>query len=254
MKLFVFIIDFDVQQISNCKALPHVIYGRVWRWPDLQSHHELKAVKSCEFPFSAKKTDICINPYHYERVANNSMLPPILVPRHSESAPGYSLLPSATQPPNSQQTPYNMNYANNGFGPNTGFSTSSQCSSGPNSPLSSISNSSAGYQAANYNQYGMMDAAPSPPHFQENSMPEQGNCMQQLQQPEMEPVHYVEPEYWANVAYYELNHRVGEQFRCNSNSYSLTVDGFTHPSCNTFNRFCLGRLSNVNRNSTVSIH
>uniref|UniRef100_A0A183BZ20 MH1 domain-containing protein n=1 Tax=Globodera pallida TaxID=36090 RepID=A0A183BZ20_GLOPA len=27
-------------QISHKKALPHVIYCRVYRWPDLQSHHE----------------------------------------------------------------------------------------------------------------------------------------------------------------------------------------------------------------------
>lgn len=69
--------------------MPHVIYCRVWRWPDLQSHHELKAVKSCEFPFSAKKADVCINPYHYDRVENQRVLPPILVPRQSEFAPGY---------------------------------------------------------------------------------------------------------------------------------------------------------------------
>jgi hypothetical protein len=31
-------------QISHRKALPHVIYCRVYRWPDLQSHHELKPV------------------------------------------------------------------------------------------------------------------------------------------------------------------------------------------------------------------
>ena len=34
-------------QISHRKALPHVIYCRVYRWPDLQSHHELKAVQVC---------------------------------------------------------------------------------------------------------------------------------------------------------------------------------------------------------------
>lgn len=231
-------------QVSNCKALPHVIYGRVWRWPDLQSHHELKAVKRCKYPFSARKPEICINPYHYERVENNSMLPPILVPRQNEFAPGYSLLP-AQQMPEPHQTQYNMNYANNGFGPINGFSTSS-CSSGQNSPMSSVSqHSPAVYQQQSF-QYSTMNATPSPPFCQQNHTFQQN-------QPEVEQVHYIEPEYWANVAYYELNHRVGEQFRCNTNSYSLTIDGFTHPSCNTSNRFCLGQLSNVNRNSTVSV-
>lgn len=55
-------------QVSHRKGLPHVIYCRVWRWPDLQSHHELKALECCEFPFGSKQKDVCINPYHYKRV------------------------------------------------------------------------------------------------------------------------------------------------------------------------------------------
>lgn len=55
-------------QVSHRKGLPHVIYCRLWRWPDLQSHHELKALECCEFPFGSKQKDICVNPYHYRRV------------------------------------------------------------------------------------------------------------------------------------------------------------------------------------------
>ena len=55
-------------QVSHRKGLPHVIYCRVWRWPDLQSHHELKPLDVCEYPFSAKQKEVCINPYHYKRV------------------------------------------------------------------------------------------------------------------------------------------------------------------------------------------
>ena len=55
-------------QVSHRKGLPHVIYCRVWRWPDLQSHHELKPLEICEYPFSAKQKEVCINPYHYKRV------------------------------------------------------------------------------------------------------------------------------------------------------------------------------------------
>ena len=47
-----------VHQVSHRKGLPHVIYCRVWRWPDLQSHHELKALDCCEFPFTAKQKDV----------------------------------------------------------------------------------------------------------------------------------------------------------------------------------------------------
>lgn len=66
--------------------------------------------------------------------------------------------------------------------------------------------------------------------------------------PEVAPVSYQEPPYWASIAYYELNCRVGEVFHCQS--HSVIVDGFTNPSNNS-DRFCLGQLSNVNRNSTI---
>lgn len=55
-------------QVSHRKGLPHVIYCRVWRWPDLQSHHELKPLDCCEYAFCLKQKEVCINPYHYRRV------------------------------------------------------------------------------------------------------------------------------------------------------------------------------------------
>lgn len=55
-------------QVSHRKGLPHVIYCRLWRWPDLHSHHELKAIENCEYAFNLKKDEVCVNPYHYQRV------------------------------------------------------------------------------------------------------------------------------------------------------------------------------------------
>ena len=54
--------------VSYRKGLPHVIYCRIWRWPDLQSHYEIKPLDCCEFAFSKNKKEVCINPYHYRRV------------------------------------------------------------------------------------------------------------------------------------------------------------------------------------------
>uniref|UniRef100_A0A4W2G6B1 Mothers against decapentaplegic homolog n=1 Tax=Bos indicus x Bos taurus TaxID=30522 RepID=A0A4W2G6B1_BOBOX len=62
-------------QVSHRKGLPHVIYCRVWRWPDLQSHHELKPLECCEFPFGSKQKEVCINPYHYRRVETPEFRP-----------------------------------------------------------------------------------------------------------------------------------------------------------------------------------
>lgn len=73
-------------------------------------------------------------------------------------------------------------------------------------------------------------------------------CCLVLFLPDFRPVCYEEPQHWCSVAYYELNNRVGETFQASSRS--VLIDGFTDPS-NNRNRFCLGLLSNVNRNSTI---
>ncbi|XP_066913963.1 mothers against decapentaplegic homolog 3-like [Clytia hemisphaerica] len=67
-------------QVSHRKGLPHVIYCRLWRWADLQSHHELRAIDSCTYAFNLKRDYVCVNPYHYLRV-ETPVMPPILVPR-----------------------------------------------------------------------------------------------------------------------------------------------------------------------------
>lgn len=69
-------------QVSHRKGLPHVIYCRLWRWPDLQSHHELKSLETCQYAFQLKLDEVCINPYHYQKI-ENPVLPPILVPRNT---------------------------------------------------------------------------------------------------------------------------------------------------------------------------
>ncbi|CAH8484323.1 unnamed protein product [Heterobilharzia americana] len=56
-------------QIAGRKCLPHVIYSRIWRWPDLH-RNELRHSKDCCFGFELKQDYVCINPYHYERVVS----------------------------------------------------------------------------------------------------------------------------------------------------------------------------------------
>lgn len=67
-RIQVYIIVLYFVKVSHRKGFPHVIYCRVWRWPDLQSHHELRPIENCKLPFSSKETEVCINPYHYTRV------------------------------------------------------------------------------------------------------------------------------------------------------------------------------------------
>ncbi|XP_015906693.1 protein mothers against dpp isoform X2 [Parasteatoda tepidariorum] len=243
-------------QVSHRKGLPHVIYCRVWRWPDLQSHHELKPLEFCEYPFSAKQKEVCINPYHYKRV-ESPVLPPVLVPRHSEYPPGHpmsnpmaSLSMSVNVGQNSMSDPtmpHNVSFSPQGF--SSSSSNNNALSSGisvpsPPTSLSSAPNSPFGLSETPPPAYSPQDDSQHGTESNHQSM----DTTSIPSDADVSPVTYQEPQYWCSIAYYELNSRVGEIFH--AQNHSIVVDGFTDPS-NNQSRFCLGLLSNVNRNSTI---
>lgn len=230
-------------QVSHRKGLPHVIYCRVWRWPDLQSQHELKALENCQFPFGSKQKEVCINPYHYKRV-ESPILPPVLVPRQSEYAPGHSMLhfdktpaQAVIFPPNASRMQYEVNNSVNGGprGPQMPAETVQ-----PNSPFGCSNSSVAETPPPAYSSTEDINGSKS----SENTFAAQPNSSVN----QVAPISYQEPTFWASIAYYELNSRVGEIFQCTRNS--VVVDGFTNPSSNS-DRYCVGQLSNINRNSTI---
>ena len=61
------------------------------------------------------------------------------------------------------------------------------------------------------------------------------------------PVRYAEPLFWCQIRYYEFSQQIGEVCLVRPNQFS--VDGGTDPSSGE--RFCLGSLSNVNRQEIV---
>ncbi|KAL4712202.1 hypothetical protein ACJJTC_011063 [Scirpophaga incertulas] len=226
------------------KGLPHVVYCRLWRWPQLQSHHELKPVDHCEFAYQLKKDEVCINPYHYNRI-DSPALPPILVPRCNEAD-----LPRA--PP-----PY-IDYHHHEH-------TDTVMQTGGVVGVVGAPGHSAMYLEATLAQQvpgnttvhvsSSTVETPPPGYISEDGDPMDHNDNMNLTRLSpiprggevAAPVLYHEPAFWCSISYYELNTRVGETFH--ASQPSITVDGFTDPS--NSERFCLGLLSNVNRNEVV---
>uniref|UniRef100_A0A183C450 Tyrosine-protein phosphatase domain-containing protein n=1 Tax=Globodera pallida TaxID=36090 RepID=A0A183C450_GLOPA len=58
-------------QVAGRKGLPHVVYARIWRWPNVNKTELLK-LHNCATP--ADHADlICINPFHYDRVVSSGI-------------------------------------------------------------------------------------------------------------------------------------------------------------------------------------
>lgn len=139
-------------QVSHRKGLPHVIYCRVWRWPDLQSHHELKPDERCQYPFSSKQKDVCINPYHYRRV-ESPILPPVLVPRYYDNMNG-NMNGNIIQSGNSPLSNYRNQLQDSTMSPNGTYENDKYVSmNNGSSPISMVSSPSP----------NSMMSSPSPP-------------------------------------------------------------------------------------------
>ncbi|XP_071452252.1 mothers against decapentaplegic homolog 3 isoform X2 [Hetaerina americana] len=232
-------------QVSHRKGLPHVIYCRLWRWPELQSHHELRALDTCEFAYNLKRDEVCVNPYHYTRVETPA-LPPVLVPRN---LPGDSPTEFPSLDDFSSSVPENTSFPGGGGG--GGETVGGGTGGGGGLPPVGVGLGGGGIALDS----GLIPTTETPPP---GYMSEDGDNQDQNDNMSLtritpsppidaQPVMYCEPAFWCSISYYELNTRVGETFH--ASQPSITVDGFTDPS--NSERFCLGLLSNVNRNTVV---
>lgn len=54
-------------QVGEKKDFPHVIYARLWRWPEVHKM-EMRHKDFCQYGYDLKHDKVCVNPYHYDRV------------------------------------------------------------------------------------------------------------------------------------------------------------------------------------------
>ncbi|KAL3085186.1 hypothetical protein niasHS_010255 [Heterodera schachtii] len=239
-------------QVSHRKGLPHVIYCRVWRWPNLQS------TTDCMFPYDGRSEQICINPYHYHRIEMLGQSKPVPPPSSSSS-----VVPSSSFSPSSASigTFSTLSPSAAASLPSASPSASSVSSASPSVPSFRHVHS---YPQITHQQFistnvisdqsALSSASPTAALFTQSpsALSDDDDFMAQQQQRhnaalQQQLCHHSQPCCWCSICYYELNSRVGEPFKVLESI--VVIDGFTNPS--GAGRICLGLLSNVNRNATI---
>uniref|UniRef100_A0A673IXP1 Mothers against decapentaplegic homolog n=1 Tax=Sinocyclocheilus rhinocerous TaxID=307959 RepID=A0A673IXP1_9TELE len=222
-------------QVAGRKGFPHVIYARLWRWPDLHKN-ELKQVKYCQFAFDLKCDSVCVNPYHYERVVSpgigsivvgstSTTRPSGLMVKDEYDFEGQQSLPSTDGHMQTIQHPPSRPVAPEPFNtpamlPPVEGSSSASTSAFSSIVVGSTNTSSSWTRNSNF--------TPTVPHHQNGHL--------QHHPPMTHPAHY-------------FVFGLGETFKVPSSCPIVTVDGYVDPSGG--DRFCLGQLSNVHRTEAI---
>jgi len=223
-------------QVSQKKVLPHVLYCTIWRYPELKNHHELRPLPCCAYSYNAKKDEVCINPYHYERI-RQATVPPVLVPRlpsHQipERFSNFVLTHESVDRASEEETDWvvagNKTLPLDGYlSPDSDTDPFSQAPS-PDSVITTASTTSTqisvikGLFKPEYTLQGGFDnmeigevSSPSMP-----SSPESGPDVDIKIEADEEPmapakteVAYQEIPEWCTIHYYEMNKRFGEPFQ-----------------------------------------
>ncbi|NXV37115.1 SMAD4 protein, partial [Rissa tridactyla] len=200
---------------GRLQGFPHVLYARLWRWPDLHKA-ELRPLRFCRFAFGLKRDSVCVNPYHYERLP----APPVGEPA-PPTPPGGGDHPA----PDSTGTHKP---------PHTHTPIAPQISPQVSASAAQVRRQRGGRRGAPRQPA----LSPPPPTVAVCTPPMvSGVCVPPSSPPR--------PEFWCSIAYFEMDVQVGETFKVASGCPLVVVDGYVDPSGGA--RFCLGQLSNLHR-------
>ncbi|MFH4977104.1 hypothetical protein AB6A40_003813 [Gnathostoma spinigerum] len=241
-------------QVAGRKGVPHVVYARIWRWPNVNKN-ELQKLPICNI--SADNQDvICINPYHYERIVSsgignidmstlrldslgpcsssaNMSAATILNTDRSISAPRMTIDRKLINASIQQSSCYT----------NTADQMVSNISAG-REPLTeswlvqscgTVQSPATNLYPSQQGPFGIPDCCNlmrSSVHFNLSAV--------QLPQTSV-------PDHWCSISYYELDTQIGETFKVRKDQSEVVVDGGVNPDGTKNGRLCLGAIPNVHR-------
>ncbi|XP_055352504.1 LOW QUALITY PROTEIN: mothers against decapentaplegic homolog 4-like [Paramacrobiotus metropolitanus] len=273
-------------QVAGRKVFPHVIYSRIWRWPDVHKN-ELKHVQGCQFAFDLKLDNVCVNPYHYERVVSpgidlslgglgmqqqgqgdddgyESHEPPTSA--HASGSSGLFDLASPTRPrENSILSVQSSTSESRKPTANLAPHPQPRYDHSPHGQSSHAMSPTSSEQLFPPSGTGLVGPPLSPGYWTVSSQNsavalELADPMiphlRAQQQQMWEDARFQNaimtqsmPEFWCTIAYFEMDQQVGETFKVRSAYTTAYVDGYVDPGHQ--NRFCLGPLTNVHRTPVV---
>ncbi|KAF8359490.1 sma-4, partial [Pristionchus pacificus] len=227
-------------QVAGRKGVPHVVYARIWRWPNV-AKTELSKLPMCRV-MPDNQDFICINPYHYERVVSNAggmMATHEQQPVSKMPVLQQQLAATATPPVYGLQLPFDGR--------------------GDEWPSSQITlTSAAALQADIRMAQQLQQQSGETAEFR-------GSMFPAVEPPVMHRAHSIDlnrviippaqhyPNHWCTINYFEHDTQFGESFKVRREMMSVRVDGGLDPQGERNSRFCVGAISNVHRAGPVEV-